>query len=265
MKGKYIQCPCPWKLFHQKTFVMTYKLPMISSFTTTLSVRLFNVNPSINEEICSMSLTANKFEVMTIVIYTNTDGIYGSSIEMEYVCNGIHKKITAADPVDFKLRFDSTSEIILSNYVVTIEDQDVLEGTKETSAMQRGKTGLDNSCNTDNDCFYGYMCNIQSQCLRCHQSCLRCTVDISESNSMNYCTMCNLLSITSEPDRGICDIGYVDVSQFENFDVSVKPDGNDFNDRQTLAFWVFFADTFNSPTNSGSIYHIVLKDRLVVS
>ena len=33
------------------------------------------------------------------------------------------------------------------------------------------------------------------------------------------------------------------MSLFKNLDVKIKVDGQDFNDRETLGFWIFFSDT----------------------
>jgi len=87
------------------------------------------------------------------------------------------------------------------------------------------------------------------KCLQFHSTCLRCTVDISESNARDYCSQCNAMSVSRFPSIGVCEMVYADMSQFENFELSVKPDDNDFNDRLTMEFWVFFSNAFYSSTN----------------
>ena len=260
------RCLSPFILFHNKYFVLTYKLPMISSTGINLEVYLYNENTVSEEKICEMNLNPNEFTIMTITISPKNSGLEGTLIETEYVCNGVLKIITAKEPSKFYLLFKGfigSKSLTLSNYHVTIEYQGIKTGTEYRTSFIRSINGL-NTCEKDEDCFTGFMC-LGHKCLQCHSTCLRCTVDISESNARNYCSQCNAMSISQFPNIGVCDMGYVDMSQFENFEVNVKPDGNDFNDRETMGFWVFFANTFYSATNSGSIFHVVLKDRLVAS
>ena len=268
----HFRCPSPFVLFHSRGFVITYKLPMISNEDTSLSIQLHMVKtdgtPDTNVEICKMNLKAGIFDTMILTITPKTNGIEGSYIETEYLCNNNNalETIRVREPIKFFLDFETdgpSKNIILSNYHVTIEDQGIKTGTEYLTSFVRSKNGL-NTCDKEDDCFTGHMC-LGHKCMKCHSTCLRCSVDITESNAKNFCTKCNSLSVSETPYLGLCDMGYVDMSQFENFEVKVKPDGNDFNDRETMGFWVFFANTFYSPTNSGSIFHVVLKDRLVVS
>ena len=274
MKGFNFRCPSPFLLFHTRGFVITYKLPLISNTGITLSLILHMVKNDgtiIDEEICRMTLEANKFEILTLKISPKNNGLEGTYIDTEYECNNVLKTIRAKEPINFFLDFkpypnpNPTPDqyIILSNYKVTIEDQTIKTGTDYQSSFIRSRNGL-NTCDKEEDCFPGFMC-LGHLCLKCHSTCLRCSVDISESNARNFCTKCNALSVSEIPNNGLCEMAYVDMSSFENIEISVKPDGNDFNDRETMGFWVFFANTFYSATNSGSIFHVVLKDRLVAS
>lgn len=269
MKGKNFQCRSPFILFHNKYFELTYKVPMISSVNNEIEVILHMKRDGVDQPntICIMNLKANEFEIMEIKITPKNNGIEGTNVETEYLCNGVLRRYTTREPVEYKIEFKSKNnppaEFVLSNYHVTIEDKGIKTGTDYQTSFIRSRNGL-NTCEVDEDCFTGFMC-LGHKCLQCHSTCLRCTVDISESNARNYCSQCNAMSVSRFPNIGVCEMGYVDMSQFENFEVSVQPDGNDFNDRVTMGFWVFFANTFYSATNSGSIFHVVLKDRLVAS
>ena len=276
MEGFNFRCPSPFRLFHTRDFEITYRLPMISKTDITLSVKLRmeynNGNLYLEEEICKVRLQANTFAVMILKIMPKNNGLEGSYIDTEYVCNytdtnvntNALKTIRAKEPINFFLDFiPNTDTVILSNYHVTIEDQTIKTGIEYQNFFIRSRNGL-NTCDADEDCFTGFMC-LGHKCLQCHSTCLRCSVDTSESNARNFCTKCNALSVSQTPNLGLCEMAYVDMSQFESFEVPVKPDGNDFNDRETMGFWAFFANSFYSATNSGSIFHIVLKDRLVAS
>ena len=271
MTGNDIVCPSPFLLFHNKYFTITYKLPIICTEAPEIvEVILLNkkVTPNFSQTICVIKLNQNEFGIIEIEITPKNSALKGNSVETEYYCknNNILTLITLKEPVELYLEIKSqnNNNIVLSNYRTTIEDKSIKTGEEYQTSFIRSKDGL-NSCIKDEDCFEGHMCSGYT-CLKCHSSCLRCTnADISESNSKNYCSKCNSLSISEKPNIGVCDMGYVEISQFENFEVNILPDGNDFNDRETMGFWVFFANTFNSATNAGSIFHVVLKDRLVVS
>ena len=158
---------------------------------------------------------------MTITISPIYSGLEGTLIDPEYVCNGVLKRITAKEPSKFYLLFKGfigSKSLTLSNYHVTIEDQGIKTGTEYRTSFIRSINGL-NTCEKDEDCFTGFMC-LGHKCLQCHSTCLRCTVDISESNARNYCSQCNAMSISQFPNIGVCDMGYVDMSQFENFEVT---------------------------------------------
>ena len=267
MTGKNIKCPSPFKLFHNKYFTITYKLPIIcTAGNTNVKIILQNEDMNLNKEICKVELIENKYDIIEIEITPKNSAIIGNRVETEYYCknNNILTLITLKEPITLYLQIQSdTNDIVLSNYRTTIMDKSIKTGTEYQTSFIRSKNGM-NTCDEDEDCFEGFMC-LGHLCLKCHSSCLRCSVDISESNSKNYCTKCNSLSISQKPNLGVCDMGYVEISQFENFEINIEPDGNDFNDRETMGFWVFFANTFYSATNYGSIFHVVLKDRLVVS
>ena len=269
MTGSDIKCPSPFLLFHNEYFTITYKLPIISKLGREIvQVILLNkLNPSFSKVICEAELKQNEFNIIEIEITPKNSAIYGNNVETEYYCknNNVLTLITLYEPLDLYLNIKSFggSDIVLSNYRTTIEDKSIITGVEYQTSFIRSKNGL-NTCNQDDDCFEGHMC-LGNLCLKCHSSCLRCTVDISESNAKNYCSKCNSLSISDKPNSGICEISYVEISNFENFEINIQPDGNDFNDRETMGFWVFFADTFHSATNAGSIFHVVLKDRLIVS
>ena len=267
MIGNNIICPSPFQLFHNKYFTITYKLPIICTIgNTKVDINLLDNNINLGN-ICSIDLTQNEYDIIEIEITPKNSAIYGNEVETEFFCknNNKLKVLKLKEPLNLFLQIvsDNSNNFALSNYKTTIIDQSIKTGEEYKTYFIRSKNGL-NTCKEDDDCFEGHLC-LGNLCLKCHSSCLRCSVDISESNANNYCTKCNSLSVSQQPDRGVCEMGYVEISQFENFEINILPDGNDFNDRETMGFWVFFANTFYSATNYGSIFHVVLKDRLVVS
>ena len=269
MSGRNIKCPSPFSLFHNKYFTITLKIPIIcTEGNEEITINLENEDGSMSQTICTdIALPINEYKVIEFQITPKNNAIYGSEVQTEYYCANKNtvSLLTFKEPIKFYLRFQTkyNRNIVLSNYRTTIEDLSIKTGVEYQTDLIRSKNGL-NTCDENEDGFDGHIC-IGHVCFKCHSSCLRCTVDISESNSQNYCTKCNSLSVSQTPDLGVCEMGYVEISQFENFEVNLLPDGNDFNDRETMGFWVFFANTYYSATNYGSIFHVVLKDRLVVS
>ena len=269
LTGNNIRCPSPFLLFHNKYFTITLKLPIISNENgdNNVDVILNNEDSTLNKVICSVTLSKDEFNIIEIEINTKYTTLYGYDVETEYFCknNNVQTLVKVKEPIKLYLDIYSKNlkNFVLSNYHTTIQDNSIKTGAEYSIEFIRSKNGL-NTCDKDDDCFEGHIC-VGHSCFQCHSSCLRCSVDNSESNAQNYCTKCNSLSISDTPDSGVCQIGYIEISQFDNFEVKVKIDDKDFNDRETIGFWVFFANAFHSATNSGSIYHVVLKDRLVIS
>ena len=184
MTGKIIKCPSPFKLFHNKYFTITYKLPMIcTTGDTIVKIILQNEDGTLNQEICRVELKENKYDIIEIEITPKNSAIIGNKVETEYYCknNNILTLITLQEPITLYLQIKSeTKDIVLSNYRTTIMDKSIKTGTEYQTYFIRSKNGV-NTCDVDEDCFEGFMC-LGHLCLKCHSSCLRCSVDISESN-----------------------------------------------------------------------------------
>ena len=87
-----------------------------------------------------------------------------------------------------------------------------------------------------NPCISGYYC-IGGVCKKCHPSCFDC---VNGGLSTDCSTKCNTHSILMVPDKGSCNLGYVDLNQFEDFDIEdiVPPPRNN---RLTISFWMFLS------------------------
>ena len=225
--GNNIICPSPFRLFHNKYFTITYKLPIICTIgNTKVDINLLDNNINLGN-ICSIDLTQNEYDIIEIEITPKNSAIYGNEVETEFFCknNNKLKVLKLKEPLNLFLQIvsDNSNNFALSNYKTTIIDQSIKTGEEYKTYFIRSKNGL-NTCKEDDDCFEGHLC-LGNLCLKCHSSCLRCSVDISESNANNYCTKCNSLSVSQQPDRGVCEMGYVEISQFENFEINILPDG----------------------------------------
>ena len=86
MIGNDIKCPSPFKLFHNKYFTITYKLPVIcNSGSTKVEIRLLNDNTNLGT-ICSYLFSPNEYKILEIEITPKYNVIDGNEVETEYYC-----------------------------------------------------------------------------------------------------------------------------------------------------------------------------------
>ena len=277
LKGNNFYCPSPIRAFHNNDkFEINLTLPIISDEIIEYEMFLFSADGKLNTSIERKQLPANEVNFIKYMIIPNEKTDYTTEMNFKTSRNDPGKIISIYGDPDLFIQFflHSGTSITLSNYRVVVNDSNYKYGLKYTSEMIRSKNGLSNNCTKDDDCFMGFMCSY-FECKPCHTSCSECTQDDSHPAGMNYCKECNVLSNNLYPQDSYCDIGYVDVSLFKNIDIKVKPDEKDFNDRETLGFWIFFSNTQFSrlnrknpdedPDDNDIIHHVVLKDRLVIS
>ena len=85
-----------------------------------------------------------------------------------------------------------------------------------------------------NPCISGYY-YIGGVCKKCHPSCFDC---VNGGLSTDCYTKCNTNSVYTTPNKGTCTLGYVDLNQFEDFDIEdiIPPPRNN---RLTISFWMY--------------------------
>ena len=90
-------------------------------------------------------------------------------------------------------------------------------------------------CDTNtNPCISGYYC-IGGVCKKCHPSCFDC---VNGALSTDCYSKCNTHSVSLIPNSGSCSIGYVDLNQFEDFQIeNIIPPPR--NNRLTISFWMY--------------------------
>ena len=286
IKGYNFTCPSPIRAFHRKDFEINITIPMIAESDMEISINLVSENGEVNNTIGTFVLQANKVEKATLLIFPQKDNGENATMNFKYTRDGT--PIEGVDPLfivgdpDLSIQFISQTKgnLILSNYRVTITDLTTITGTPFNFSMIRSKNGILSNCTKDSDCFIGFMCS-HFNCTPCHSTCTECYQDDLNAAGTNYCKECNVMSTTSKPHDGYCDIGYVDLTLFKDFEVKVKPDGQDFDDRETLGFWLFLTDTELSrkrdpkereefgllpePEPKDILHHVVLKNRFVIT
>ena len=85
-----------------------------------------------------------------------------------------------------------------------------------------------------NPCISGYYC-IGGVCKPCHPTCYDC---VNGGLSTDCNSKCSSHCITMLPDKGSCTLGYVDLNQFDDFDIEdiIPPPRNN---RLTISFWMY--------------------------
>ena len=270
MSGTEITCNSHLKIVHSSNLKITYIIPVLST-TANNNFKLYAIPPNTDPEteICNIKLEANKIKMVQIDIKTDIENTFGAEVRMVFTCTDSTKKAYIKSYGDeyYNFKYTSTDTIYLSNFRITVEDTLIITGLESNKILLRSKNGLSspNSCkkqNTDEDCFRGHVCIIDT-CRKCHYSCSSCY----NSDSYGSCEKCSPLTISEnqDPINGLCPINFVDISQFKDFYINIEPYGNEFNERATIGLWLFFADLTGSRSLEYDIYHIVLENRIVIS
>ena len=101
-------------------------------------------------------------------------------------------------------------------------------------------------CDTlTNPCISGYYC-IGGVCKKCHPSCFDC---VNGGLSTDCYSKCSSHSSLMTPNKGTCTIGYVDLNQFDDFDIEdiVPPPRNN---RLTISFWMYLNNFPEDPVTA---------------
>ena len=243
IKGNSFTCPSPIRAFHNTDrYEINLTIPVMSNAGAKLEMFLVSNDSQINQSIGNFSIPARTCKRIDFLIIPNEKINYTTEMSFQFTRDEIVEPVSIYGDPDLFIQFISDNEIILSNYRAIFNDSTTKTGQKHTSSMVRSKNGILHNCTKDSDCIMGFMCSF-FDCIPCHSSCSECYQGDENAAGMNYCKECNSLSNNIYPQDGYCDIGYVDVSLFKDIEVKVKPDGQDFNDRETLGFWIFFSNT----------------------
>ena len=99
-------------------------------------------------------------------------------------------------------------------------------------------------CDRDlNPCVAGYTC-IGGTCVKCDDACFDC----QRGNSNTHCeSKCNVIATTFKPNLGKCEIGYIDITNFQGFNINNidYPDTN----RLTVSLWFYLSSLCDEDGN----------------
>ena len=273
--GNNIECDSHLKIIHSKNLVLTYTIPVISSGTSfTLDIKTQEGDV---KEICNVVLTPNELKMIKIDIKTDQENSLGGNVRMTFKCTDSPNQvyISSAGNGYFTFIYNKaiTNQISISNFRIVVEDTSIKTGAKPepNKNLIRGTNGLayPNSCfnsYTDKECFRGFLCSV-NDCKQCHFSCAKCSLDKSQATARSACTKCSPLTLNDEqePVDGACPINFIDLSQFKDINIDIYPYGEEFNERATIGYWIFFSDLTGARSLENDIYHVVLKNRIIIS
>ena len=269
--GKALTINAPFPTLHNTGYILKYKLSMTNSDASTDEVEI-NINLHINSTnennlICKFKMKSEVADWFKLTIKSKLTTT--NKITMIFSCEGedVSHNFDVKTDESFKFLFNSDNsdfDIYISFYQVILEDSSssyVLDYNDNN--IIRTYNGLE-KCGTADDrkCLIGFLCNGSSKCQKCDETCYEC-------ENGGTCQNCNVLTDVdgtgTGAGAGTCKKNYVDLSNFGDLDIDVPLNSNEFHERSTMGFWIFISDLSKARTGNANIYHVVLKDRYVIS
>ena len=275
--GQKLMINAPFPTLHNTGYILKYKLSMTNNYTANsdldINIKLIIMknNPITyeNKDICKFRMkggVASWFKMTIKSKQTTTN-----KITMIFICDeedGSHNfEVNTDDTFRFIFDTDITSSppnIFISFYQVILEDSSASYFLNNNdNNIIRTFNGLE-ECDVSKDeknCLIGFTCGTERKCEKCDNLCYECVSD---------CINCNVLTDVDSTGTGIgtkdnCKINYIDLSNFEDFTMDVTLPNGEFHERSTMGFWIFISDMVKAKSGNSNIYHVVLKDRYVIS
>ena len=269
--GQELIINAPFPTLHNTGYILKYKLSMTNSGSSTPQVKI-KVNLQIIQsgsinELCQFAMEKDKADWFKMTIKSKLSST--NKITMMFQCEGENDFISIDVNTDdkFKLVFNSDDTnlmIYISFYQVLLEDStSSYYLSYNDNKIIRTYNGMEQCNINDNEykCLIGYFCNGQRICEKCDESCHECS-------GSGGCLNCGVLTDVDSSGTGLgntCKKNYIDLSNFEDIYIDVPLIDKEFHERSTFGFWIFIADMSKARTGNSNIYHVVLKDRYVLS
>ena len=263
--GTSLTIDSPFPTLHNTGYILRYKLIVGADIGSIINLNIkIGINP--DEPICSFEMKEKTYW-FKMTIYSTLSQT--NKITMNFYCDEQEERKSFDVETDdsFQFIFSSTATIHLSFYQIILEDStNSYLSSLDDNRIIRTYNGLEKCDTTDlfrNDCLFGYNCE-SSKCESCHFTCNKCT----NANSEYRCINCNRLTEPEEPiGQQTCKINFIDVTNFKDIEFSseVKLEKEEFHERSTMGLWVFISDLSKARSGNYNIFHIVLKDRYVIS
>ena len=275
--GQKLIINTPFPTLHNTGYILKYKLSMTNDFTDGQDVDInisLRILPSTDYPICKFRMKGGKADWFKMTIKSKLAST--NKITMMFSCEGesVSHNFDVNTNDSFQFIFDNgggsnTFNVYISFYQVLLEDSSSsYVSSYGENKIIRTYNGMDQCSNdvAEKKCLIGFACvtkegGVGNECKSCDSSCFDC-------NGVGSCSTCNALTDVGTDGTGVgttCKKNYIDFSNFE--DIKIKPvlSSDEFNERSTFGFWIFISDLSKARNGNSNIYHVVLKDRYVLS
>ena len=236
-----------------------------SQYTIYHKIRIFNFNKEDSEsspknltiafndkndtnfkDVFKIEIENNKSKLITLKIKYNENKKFDVNVSSSSSTTSTLK--TDIDGIKY-IRYSFESSSYSPGVAMYINYENIPSSNSEISDGHLSVIGAGICDRDSNPCVSGYTC-IGGTCIKCDDACFDC----QRGNSSTHCeSKCNVISTTSTPNNGKCEIGYIDITNFQNFNI-YNIDYPDTN-RLTVSLW-FYVSTVNKGKNeiSGNEY-----------
>ena len=264
--GTNIAFNTPFPTLHNTGYILRYKL-LIGCDNPPNEIKIFLEisNNGEEKEICSFPMD-NKADWLFMTIQSTLS--QSNKITMNFFCHKTEQSksfiVETNDIFKFIIKeANQLKDVYLSFYQVVLEDStDAYLSSINDNKIIRTYNGLE-KCSTaenENKCLLGYICDGENKCKSCDFTCESCS-----GTSQTQCTGCTSLTSPANSMQSTCKINNIDITNFKDLDVSVPLKNTEFHERTTLGLWIFISDLAKARNGNFNIYHVVLKDRYVLS
>ena len=262
--GNSLTIGAPFPTLHNTGYILRYKLVMACLNNTSTNINIYLKRTNYDEElICSFSMkTLADWYFMTI--YSTLS--QSNKITMSFLCDLTEEKksfiVNTNEEYKLVIKEESNKVVYLSFYQIILEDStDYYLSSINENKIIRTYNGLEKCDEEENNkCLLGYNCK-NNTCKSCHFTCEQCS-DLSE----NDCIGCTPITFPHQSiDQSTCPINNIDMTNFKDIEVDVPVENSEFHERSTLGMWIFISDLSKARNGNCNIFHIVLKDRYVLS
>ena len=275
--NKILKINAPFPTLHNTGYILRYKLIMTNDANTNppddgsdpsidITLRILKKDDSyLDHFLCKFNMEKGKPDWFRMTIQSKLS--VTNRINMVFKCE-ITQEINSFDVnTDDKFQFlignaDNNYNVYLSFYQVILEDStDSYLSSLNNNKIIRTYNGLE-KCEstvsgqiTEKSCLLGYICNGNKECESCGFEC-------SECDTNKNCQNCGVLT---DIGKSSCEINYIDITNFNNFEFNVTLIQDEFHERSTFGFWIFISDLSKARAGNANIYHVALRDRYVLS
>jgi len=264
--GNILTIKTPFPTLHNTGYILKYKLSMTNDNTadSNINIDLRIDSTEENKRICVFKMKGGVADWFKMTIKSKLSTT--NKITMMFQCDGENDfqnfDVNTDETFKFILTETSGANIFISFYQVLLEDSSSsYVSSYNDNKIVRTYNGMEACDNTNEEkkCLIGYACSSSKTCKTCDSTCFECANE-------GQCSYCNVLTdVLGDGSGTSCKKNYIDFSNFDDFKIEVPLESNEFHERTTMGFWIFISDLSKARNGNSNIYHVVLKDRYVLS